>query len=241
MMGDRRMADVREWVTKKYTLRKKRDLEEMQTDLRKATSANAYSWIKKGNITLEFAEGSEKILDVGCGWGRELRRLGDAVGVDICLAFLRTARNYVKNDVILTNADYLPFKNDSFNFVVMSEVIEHLANPTKVLIEIKRVLKPKGRLLVQTPNKVLTFGEFISSEKCGHIHEFTFLELKNLLEPIGFKILKRTGSTIPYIPSTSKFERLNHSGVFFSLWRFLNRAIPIKWDIIILSECAGSK
>jgi ubiquinone/menaquinone biosynthesis C-methylase UbiE len=241
MIGDLKMTDAYEWVTKNYCLRKKRDLEEMQKDLKKATSANAYSWIKKGNMTMELTKGSENILDVGCGWGRELCKLQNAVGVDISQAFLRTARNYVKNDVILTDAYYLPFKNNSFSFVVMSEVIEHLTNPTKVLVEIKRVLKTNGRLLIQTPNKVLTLGKFISTEKCGHIHEFTFVELKNLLEPLGFSILERTGSTIPYIPSTSRLEKLDHSRLFFSFWRLLNKIIPLKWDIIILSESANSK
>jgi len=241
MIGDLKMTDAYEWVTKNYRLRKKRDLEEMQKDLKKATSANAYSWIRKGNITMELTKGSENILDVGCGWGRELCKLQNAVGVDISQAFLRTARNYVKNDVILTDAYYLPFKNNSFSFVVMSEVIEHLTNPTKVLVEIKRVLKTNGRLLIQTPNKVLTLGKFISTEKCGHIHEFTFVELKNLLEPLGFSILERTGSTIPYIPSTSRLEKLDYSRLFFSFWRLLNKIIPLKWDIIILSESANSK
>ncbi len=235
------MTDAYELVTKDYCLRNKRDLEEMQKDPKKATSANAYSWIKKGNITMELAKSSENILDVGCGWGRELCKLQNAVGVDISKVFLRTARTYIKNDVILTDAHYLPFKDNSFSFVVMSEVIEHLENPTKVLVEIKRVLRTKGRLLIQTPNKALTLGKFISSEKCGHIREFTFVELKNLLEPFGFNILKRSGSTLPYIPSTSRLEKLNHSRLFFSFWRLLNKTIPLKWDIIILSESANKK
>jgi ubiquinone/menaquinone biosynthesis C-methylase UbiE len=235
------MTDAYEWVTKDYTLRRKRDLEEMQTDPKRATSANAYSWIKKGNIAMEFANGSDNILDVGCGWGRELSRLENSVGIDLSRAFLRTARNYVKNEVVLTEAHYLPFKDNSFSFVIMSEVMEHLVNPPRVLLEIKRILKPKGRLLIQTPNKALTLGKFISSEKCGHIHEFTFVELKNLLDHFGFNILKRVGSTIPYIPSTSKFEKLNSSRFFFSLWKFLDRSIPLKWDIIILSESDSSK
>jgi ubiquinone/menaquinone biosynthesis C-methylase UbiE len=229
------MTDLYEWVTKTFTLRNKRDLEEMQTDARKATSANAFSWIIKGNITMEFADDAKEILDVGCGWGRELIRLEDAVGVDICLPFLKTARNYTRNTVTLADAHYLPFRDGSFDFVVISEVVEHMEQPMRVMNELKRVLKPKGRLLIQTPNRLLTLGKFISSKKCGHVHEFTYTELKNLLEFLGFKIRQRTGSTIPYIPSTSRFEKLNHNALFFSLWKFLDKMIPLKWDIIVLS------
>jgi ubiquinone/menaquinone biosynthesis C-methylase UbiE len=230
------MKDPYDWVTGNFTLRKKRDLEEMQTDTNKATSANAYSWIRKGNITMEFAGDAERILDVGCGWGRELSRLRNAVGIDICLPFLKTARHYVKNDVVLADARYLPFKENSFDFAVISEVIEHIVNPIEALNEIKRVLKSKAEFLIQTPNKLLTLGKFISREECGHIHEFSFSELKNLLVSLGFRVLQRTGSTIPYIPSMSKLERLNYSRLFFSIWKSLDKIVPLKWDVIVLSE-----
>jgi len=235
------MADPYEWVTRDYRLWRKRDLEEMQTDIKKATSANAFSWIIKGNITMRFAQGAERILDVGCGWGRELSRLKNAIGIDFSLPFLKTAKNYVKNDIVLADAHCLPFTNNAFDFVIASEVIEHLIDAVKFLTEVKRVLKPKGRLLIQTPNKTLTLGKFISPEKCGHIREFTFSELKFLLEKLGFKILKRTGSTIPYIPSNSKFEILNYNKFFFSFWKLMNRIIPLKWDIIVLSELTDKK
>lgn len=235
------MADPYEWVTKDYKLRRKRDLEEMQKDLKKATSANSFSWIIKGNITMKFAQNAERVLDVGCGWGRELSRLENAIGIDIILPFLKTARNYVKNDVVLADAHCLPFINNSFDFVVLSEVIEHLKDARKALSELKRVLKPKCKLLIQTPDKSITLGKFIHAEKSGHIHEFSFPELKNLLEEFGFKILKRTGSTIPYIPSTSKLEKLNSNKFFFALWKLLNKVLPLKWDLIVLSELSSKK
>jgi ubiquinone/menaquinone biosynthesis C-methylase UbiE len=236
--GQRRMTNPYDWVTKNHMLKKKRDLEELQTDSRIATSANSFSWITKGNITMEFARDAEMVLDVGCGWGRELIRLKNAIGIDMSLPFLKTARNYVKNDVVLADVHHLPFKRDSFEFIVTSEVLEHVENAAQVIKELKRVMKPKGRLLIQTPNKALTFGRLISSEKCGHVQEFKFQELKNMLESSGFFVLRRTGSTIPYIPSTSRFEKLNENALFFSMWKLMNRTIPVKWDMIVLSELA---
>lgn len=235
------MKDPYKWVTASFTLRKKRDLEEIQTDTNKATSANAYSWIKKGNMTMKFARNAGIILDVGCGWGRELSRLKNAVGIDLCLPFLKTARHYVRNDVILADAQHLPFKEDILDFVVASEVIEHIANPVQVLAEVRRVLKPEGKFLIQTPNKHVTLGKFLSSRECGHVHEFVFSELKNLLTSYGFVVLEKTGSTIPYIPSTSRFEGLNCSRLFFSVWKSLDKIIPLKWDMIILSEIPREK
>jgi ubiquinone/menaquinone biosynthesis C-methylase UbiE len=235
------MTDVYDWITKNHKLRNRRDLEELQTDTKKATSANSFSWIAKGNITMKYALGTDRILDVGCGWGRELSRLEGAIGIDLCLPFLKTARTYVKNDVVLADAQHLPFRNDAFGFVVISEVIEHIVNPTLAFEEMKRALKKRGKLLVQTPNKAVTLGRFISSERCGHVHEFTRSELRNLLVALGFAILVQTGSTIPYIPSTNRFEKLNSNRLFFSLWKILNRFIPLKWDIIFLSELANER
>jgi len=41
---------------------------------------------------------------------------------------------------------------------------------------------------------------------------------------------------MPYIPSTSRFEKLNYNKLFFSIWKFLDKIVPIKWDVIVLSE-----
>ena len=142
-------------LTPDYKLRLRRDLEELQTDLTKATSANSYCWIKKGNITKELAKDSKKILDLGCGWGRELSRLQNAIGIDVSRPSLRTAKNYVPNEVVLASINSLPFKDDAFDLIVMSEVIEHLGNQEGSIKEAVRVLQDKGRLILQTPNSQL--------------------------------------------------------------------------------------
>ena len=56
------MTNPYDWVTENHLLKKKRDLEELQTDPRAATSANSFSWITKGNMTMEFAKGTQQIL-----------------------------------------------------------------------------------------------------------------------------------------------------------------------------------
>lgn len=228
--------DPYEWVTDKYKLKHKRDIEELQSDLSKATGANAYSWIKKGNITRKLAGNPRTVLDVGCGWGRELVRFNDAVGVDICLPFLKTAKNYTSNELVLSDACNLPFRDSIFDLTIMSEVIEHLNDPSKAIKEIKRVLKKAGKIIVQTPNRLLTRGRVISKDY-GHVHEFTTSELIEFITGYGFRILRRTGSTIPYIPSSSRFAWLNDNKYLFKIWKLLDGFCPLKWDIIIFAEC----
>jgi ubiquinone/menaquinone biosynthesis C-methylase UbiE len=222
-------------VTPDYKLKLRRDLEELQTDLAKASSANAYCWIKKGNITKALTKGSTKILDVGCGWGRELARLKNAIGIDICLPFLRAARNYTNNDVILASATSLPFKEDAFDCLVMSEVIEHLKEQETAMREAVRVLKDQGRIVLQTPNSHWTRQKIVA-ERYGHVHEFNPEELFRFLTYFGFRDLQQFGSTIPYIPSGNRFSACNENIVFFTMWKFLDRLCPLKWDIIISSR-----
>jgi ubiquinone/menaquinone biosynthesis C-methylase UbiE len=226
--------DPYEVVTVDYKLKFNRDLEELQTDLVKATSANAYSWIKKGNLTKELAKDFERILDVGCGWGRELIRLKSAVGVDLCLPFLKAARNYVCNDVVLASAAFLPFKEAAFDFLIVSEVLEHLYDPEKAMGEAVRVLRNGGKIVLQTPNSQLTRQKFVA-KRYGHVHEFNPKELFRFLSSFGFQDLRRFGSTIPYVPSGSRLSILNEKAIFFRLWRLLDKLCPLKWDIIIFA------
>jgi 2-polyprenyl-3-methyl-5-hydroxy-6-metoxy-1,4-benzoquinol methylase len=55
-------------------------------------------------------------------------------------------------DVVNLNQRNLPYDDQSFDFVSMAEVIEHLENPRGAIREIGRVLKPKGHVVITTPN-----------------------------------------------------------------------------------------
>lgn len=104
----------------------------------------------------------DKILDVGCGDGFYLFLLSNLgiklrlYGTDFDPLALKSAKSILKGKKIpLKQADLmkkLPFKDNFFNKVVMSEVAEHLPNDVKGLKEIKRVLKNDGILCLTVPN-----------------------------------------------------------------------------------------
>lgn len=93
--------------------------------------------------------GSICILDVGCGmgmWGYFLRALRSNVvylcGLDITPVYLRfVAKRKVYDDIILCDCFHLPFKDRSFDFVLLSEVLEHLnkARGYSVLKQLDRI------------------------------------------------------------------------------------------------------
>lgn len=100
-----------------------------------------------------------RVLDIGCGAGPGLRYLSthdgvQAFGVDLVYYPLATAqattpvRGVVQADVSFV----VPFADNSFDVVLLSELIEHIPNGRPLVYEACRVLRPGGRVIVTTPN-----------------------------------------------------------------------------------------
>lgn len=100
-----------------------------------------------------------KVLDVGCGDGRFLFRMHQAgwsaAGLDFDLNAIDAAQSkYGKYGFELKNCDLFSarFPDNTFDAVTMNHVIEHVPEPVELLAEVKRILKPGGRLVSITPN-----------------------------------------------------------------------------------------
>lgn len=109
---------------------------------------------------LELKNG-DKVLEVGCGNGYYLsllNRLGiklNLTGIDIDKLALKDAKKFINDNkvkVITADASKIPFPSNSFDKIVMSEVIEHVIDEKKVLNEVHRVLKKDGILALTTNN-----------------------------------------------------------------------------------------
>ena len=96
------------------------------------------------------------ILDIGCGSGAYTTLLAKqgfhVVGLDISKLGISTAKKWAVCEnlqdrvaLIVANAEKLPFKNESFDIVICSEVLEHLDSPHKGINELNRVLAWGGR------------------------------------------------------------------------------------------------
>lgn len=80
------------------------------------------------------------------------------------------------------------FSDNSFDAVVSFQVIEHIENDTAFISEIFRVLKPKGKVYITTPNKTQSL-----SRNPWHIREYTSDELEFLMNSQGFLQLEKLG------------------------------------------------
>jgi ubiquinone/menaquinone biosynthesis C-methylase UbiE len=99
-----------------------------------------------------------RVLDVGCGEGRfaaALERKGaEVVAIDVAAEPLRRALVHAPElDVRLVEPEgELPFEDASFDVVWGGEVIEHVADTSRWLSELRRVLRSGGTLLISTPD-----------------------------------------------------------------------------------------
>lgn len=107
---------------------------------------------------VNFAATPASVLEIGCGKGamlNYLRQAGHAVvGIDVdadALAFCR--EKYPAIPVFEASGDKLPFEDGSFDTVMSFDAFEHIRDSDRHLAEVRRVLKPGGRYLLQTPNK----------------------------------------------------------------------------------------
>jgi len=135
-----------------------------------------------------------KILELGSGRGfmiKELKGKGfNIIGSDFNPANLKLAKKI--NKVILKNidAERISSKDSFYDIVISIELIEHLPNLKKHLIEVKRILKSQGVYIISTPNyKIEKIYNFISRyvDK-SHISSQTHKSIKNLLNKEGFSV-----------------------------------------------------
>jgi SAM-dependent methyltransferase len=150
----------------------------------------------------------DRVLDLGCGDGALTGVLADAaragrsggtggtvVGADVAEAALTRARaRHPGLSFALTPIDgELPFDDGDFELVWASEVIEHVADTARWLSEIRRVLAPRGRLALTTPDhgrlRLALGGIERYSEPLGdHLHLYTARSLGSLLGEFGFAV-----------------------------------------------------
>jgi len=143
-----------------------------------------------------------KILDVGCNYGSlvyNLYKLGykNVFGVDINKSSIIEGKKKYKeisNNLFIQEDNKLIFNNNSFDIVLMFDVIEHLKEVSYFLEnEVYRILKKDGFFIFQTPNKYLNIPWEIISQKSlfnwrnYHCSLQTKTSLKKYLNRSGFR------------------------------------------------------
>jgi len=140
-----------------------------------------------------------RILDVGCGTGANLLMLsqyGDAEGVDISEDALAFCRERGLANVKLGAAEKLPYEDGTFDLVTALDVVEHMDDDLAGLREMRRVLRPGGRVLLFVPTFMFLWG--VQDDVSNHRRRYRLPELQRVLEQAGFEIERTTYANITF-------------------------------------------
>ena len=146
----------------------------------------------------KYVKGNERVLDLGCGNGRLYKifenRNVDYTGVDFSENLIQKDIEKYGNHFKTADILSLPFSEENFDSVWAIAVLHHIPTTElrkRVLGEIKRVLRPNGRVIA-TYWKIKSFFRkdiFIPFHgKKRYYHVFSKREIKRLFEKAGFKI-----------------------------------------------------
>jgi 2-polyprenyl-3-methyl-5-hydroxy-6-metoxy-1,4-benzoquinol methylase len=142
-----------------------------------------------------------RALDLGCGAGEFTAVIAgagaSAIGAEVAeAAILIAERKHPEGDFRLVPFDgELPFDDGSFELIWASEVIEHVADTERWLREVRRILTPRGALLLSTPAhgrlRLLLGGiERYSPPLGDHLHLYSRGSLAGALTDLGFAEVK---------------------------------------------------
>jgi SAM-dependent methyltransferase len=226
----------------------------LSEQVRYHTRGAGYFWLTSHNEIVERAltrylrgldadsGGRPRILDLGCGPGWTLERLGhlgEAYGVEYSMAALGFARQRGLRGLVAGDGLTLPFASAAFDCVVAVEVLEHFEDDAALAREAWRVLRPGGILLVTVPAFMALWRHH--DELYGHYRRYARRQLPALLGGAGFQVLRCEFIKCLFFLPLLLWARMNrptvHSGAaarddFFALPRWLNELLRLEivWE-----------
>lgn len=172
------------------------------TKIKPFKSPRGRIWIREMRLTRwnKYLPQVGRFLDVGCGQGHLLiaakkRRKWDCIGVDIQIHMLRQARALDPNaNIYVATADELCFKDETFDIITVTHLLEHTFDPLNTLRELSRALRKKGVLVVTVPNIAHPFARLRGKNwrrinPPGHLWYFSPQTLARLVEKANMEVV----------------------------------------------------
>ncbi|MCK5233181.1 MAG: class I SAM-dependent methyltransferase [Candidatus Aenigmarchaeota archaeon] len=134
-----------------------------------------------------------KILDIGCAGGSLMKKLYSAgyinvSGIDISKSAIKTCNERGLKTACVCNGMKTKYKENSFDILIASDILEHCANDELALSEWNRILKPNGILILFVPAFQFLWSEHDVKNK--HYRRYTYPIVKKILEKNNFEILR---------------------------------------------------
>jgi ubiquinone/menaquinone biosynthesis C-methylase UbiE len=148
------------------------------------------------------AQRGEKILDIACGAGElslKIARRGCQVyGIDLSAEAINSARRLadqakIRCEFAEGNAQRLPFGEESFDKIICSSSLEHFDDGAQALGEMRRVLKPNGKVVLTADSLTYPIEPELKERHrrlCAVNHYYTREDLAAALDGAGFQTLR---------------------------------------------------
>jgi dolichyl-phosphate beta-glucosyltransferase len=134
---------------------------------------------------------SSVILDVGAGTGGNLLafgKLGKSFGIDASERAVKFCGERGLKNVIQSAAEKINYADKTFDIITCLDVLEHVINPVEVLLEMKRVLKDDGTIIIMVPAFRILWSQH--DEALCHLRRYESDSLSSDLQEAELKIKK---------------------------------------------------
>jgi methionine biosynthesis protein MetW len=161
-------------------------------------------------LIMHHIDRNSRVIDLGCGDGRLMQRLHDEMGCEVMgveveqsniIAIIQRGLPAIAADL---NEGLVDIPNDSFDFAVLSQTLQQVRNPKRLLLEMLRVAR---RALVVVPNfghwrvrmEVLRRGRTPITQalpyewyETPNVHFMSMRDFRDLMDGIGLRIVKES-------------------------------------------------
>jgi ubiquinone/menaquinone biosynthesis C-methylase UbiE len=179
-----------------------------------------YGYWKRSRIILKLKKFGS-LLDIGCGTGDFVKYIASNTSFDVtCTEININNVNDIKKSYDI-NAKYgflteINFPTNHFDVITIWDVLEHIQNPKKLLVEIRRILKPNGILIIRIPNgdsiDFKIFGKYWAGlDAPRHYYTFSTKSITELLNNSGFIIKSRQTNIGGYLNLVTSISFLLNS------------------------------
>jgi SAM-dependent methyltransferase len=167
------------------------------------------------------------ILDVGYAQNPSTNLKGEVYGVDICTD--HKPENYKEVHNVDLNECKLPFADNFFDAVSMGCVLAHVTNPFELMVELNRVLKDDGVLVLSSPNPNYYWENFLNiffhyfkkrvsrSKFVVHFYEFSRYNMRTIANRSGFGVVDEIGFSFRVMKLGWKFQPINYPGIAYEI------------------------
>jgi ubiquinone/menaquinone biosynthesis C-methylase UbiE len=193
---------------------------------------NHWWWAGRRQLLKQLLEKQppQHLLDMGCGTGQTLLFLKKQFprstlhGIDFSPLAVSLAKGHKLKNIRRGRGEKLPYQNNSFDTVLMLDVIEHIKDDLAAVKEAKRVLKPGGKLIITTPALQFIWSDHDSNQ--GHYRRYTRRQMRSLARRAGLRIsfvsyfnfflspliiaVRLIGNLAPFKKLTSYDSKLNY-------------------------------